>query len=48
MTGETRLVEVRRNVLKQNDILARDLRRRFEETGVFVASLARQSFSKRR
>jgi hydrogenase nickel incorporation protein HypB len=39
MTAETRLVEVRRNVLKQNDILARDLRRRFEETGVFVASL---------
>jgi hydrogenase nickel incorporation protein HypB len=39
MTAETRLVEVRRNVLKQNDILARDLRRRFEEAGVFVASL---------
>lgn len=39
MTGETRLVEVRRNVLKQNDILARALRTRFEDAGVFVASL---------
>lgn len=39
MTGETRLVEVRRNVLKQNDVLARTLRGRFEDTGVFVASL---------
>ncbi len=34
-----RLLEVRRNVLKHNDELARALRRRFEECGVFVASL---------
>jgi hydrogenase nickel incorporation protein HypB len=39
MTAETRLVEVRRDVLKQNDILARALRSRFEEAGVFVLSL---------
>jgi hydrogenase nickel incorporation protein HypB len=32
-------VEVRRNVLKQNDIVARDLRRRFQDAGVFVVSL---------
>jgi len=35
---QTRLVEVRQNVLKHNDILARELRVRFEEAGVFVAS----------
>jgi hydrogenase nickel incorporation protein HypB len=34
-----RLVEVREKVLKQNDLLARDLRRRFEEAGVYVVSL---------
>lgn len=34
-----RLVEVRRNVLKQNDVLAADLRRRYAEAGVFVTSL---------
>jgi hydrogenase nickel incorporation protein HypB len=34
-----RLLEVRKNVLKKNDELARDLRRRFEEAGVFVVSL---------
>lgn len=39
MTGEPRLVEVRRNVLKRNDLLARDLRRRFREAGVRVLSL---------
>jgi len=39
MTGVTRLVEVRQNLLKQNDIVARALRARFEEAGVFVASL---------
>jgi len=37
--SEPRLVEVRRNVLKQNDILARALRERFREKGVFVVSL---------
>jgi hydrogenase nickel incorporation protein HypB len=36
---EPRLVEVRRNVLKQNDVLARELRRRFREAGVCVVSL---------
>ncbi|HEY9505052.1 MAG TPA: hydrogenase nickel incorporation protein HypB [Gemmatimonadales bacterium] len=39
MSSEPRLVEVRRNILKQNDVLARELRRRFREAGVFVASL---------
>lgn len=36
---EPRLVEVRRNVLKQNDILARALREQFRGAGVFVVSL---------
>jgi hydrogenase nickel incorporation protein HypB len=35
----TRLVEVRKNVLKNNDLLARSLRQRFREAGVFVVSL---------
>ena len=39
MTREPRLVEVRRNVLKRNDLLARELRDRFREAGVFVVSL---------
>jgi hydrogenase nickel incorporation protein HypB len=39
MTLEPRLVEVRRNVLKQNDILARALRERFREAGVLAVSL---------
>src|SRR6516165_7212692 len=39
MSAEPRLVEVRRNVLKQNDIVARALRERFREAGVFVVSL---------
>jgi hydrogenase nickel incorporation protein HypB len=34
-----RLVEVRRNVLKKNDIAARELRDRFARTGTFVVSL---------
>jgi hydrogenase nickel incorporation protein HypB len=34
-----RLVEVRRNVLKKNDELARALRLRFAEAGVYVVSL---------
>jgi hydrogenase nickel incorporation protein HypB len=33
-----RLVEVRKNVLKHNDELARALRRRFAESGVYVVS----------
>ncbi len=39
MSTQPRLVEVRQNVLKQNDLLARDLRRRFREAGVSVVSL---------
>lgn len=38
MSG-TRLVEVRRNVLHKNDLLARALRERFERAGVSVVSL---------
>jgi len=34
-----RLVEVRKNVLKANDLVARDLRERFRTAGVFVVSL---------
>jgi hydrogenase nickel incorporation protein HypB len=34
-----RIVEIRQNVLKQNDTLARALRRRYEEAGVFVVNL---------
>src|SRR6202040_2833217 len=36
---EPRLVEVRKNVLKQNDVIARALRERFHRAGVFVVSL---------
>jgi hydrogenase nickel incorporation protein HypB len=43
MTTQThvapRLVEVRRNVLKQNDIVARALRERFRQAGVLAVSL---------
>jgi hydrogenase nickel incorporation protein HypB len=39
MSAEPRLVEVRKNVLKQNDIVARALRENFRKTGVFVVSL---------
>ena len=39
MSTQPRLVEVRQNVLKQNDLLARRLRERFREAGVFVVSL---------
>jgi hydrogenase nickel incorporation protein HypB len=39
MNSTPRLVEVRRNVLKQNDILARALRERFREAGVLAVSL---------
>lgn len=35
----TRIVEVRQHVLKKNDMLARELRRRFQAAGVFVVSL---------
>ena len=39
MSSQPRLVEVRQNVLKQNDLLARSLRQRFKEAGVVVISL---------
>ncbi len=39
MSPEPRLVEVRKNVLKQNDVVARALRTRFRSAGVFVVSL---------
>src|SRR5580693_6549055 len=35
----TRLIEVRQNILKRNDQVARELRRRFHDAGVFVISL---------
>jgi hydrogenase nickel incorporation protein HypB len=34
-----RLVEVRQRVLKQNDLVARELRQRFRDAGTFVVSL---------
>jgi hydrogenase nickel incorporation protein HypB len=39
MTREPRLVEVRRNILKQNDVIARELREQFTDAGVCVASM---------
>lgn len=36
---EPRMIEVRRNVLKQNDVIARALRDQFRAAGVFVVSL---------
>ncbi len=39
MTTEPRLVEVRRNILRQNDVGARALRERFRDAQVFVASV---------
>jgi hydrogenase nickel incorporation protein HypB len=39
MTSSPRIVEVRQNVLKRNDEIARGLRQRFKEQGVFVVSL---------
>jgi hydrogenase nickel incorporation protein HypB len=36
---EPRLLEVRKNVLKQNDVIARALRDRFHTAGVFVVTL---------
>jgi hydrogenase nickel incorporation protein HypB len=40
MTVVPRIAEVRQKVLKQNDLLARELRLRFKDSGVFVVSLA--------
>ena len=39
MNPEPRLLEVRKNVLKQNDVIARALRERFRAQGTFVVSL---------
>jgi hydrogenase nickel incorporation protein HypB len=39
MTGAPRIVEVRQNVLKHNDEIARGLRQRFRDASVFVVSL---------
>jgi hydrogenase nickel incorporation protein HypB len=39
MSSEPRLVEVRRNVMKKNDVLARALRERYRRAGLFVVSL---------
>src|SRR6516162_8699061 len=39
MSAETRLIQVRRHILKQNDVVARGLRDRFREAGVYVVSL---------
>src|ERR1700719_2545047 len=39
MSSGPRLIEVRKNVLKQNDVIARGLRDRFREAGVLAVSL---------
>ena len=39
MIAEPRMVEVRKNVLKQNDVIARALRERFREPGILAVSL---------
>jgi hydrogenase nickel incorporation protein HypB len=39
MNEQTRLVHVRQHVLKHNDVVARALRTRFHEAGVYVVSL---------
>jgi hydrogenase nickel incorporation protein HypB len=39
MKSTTRLIEVRQQVLKQNDLVARSLRERFHDAGVFTVSL---------
>jgi hydrogenase nickel incorporation protein HypB len=39
MKSSTRLVEVRQKILKQNDVVARELRQRFQDAGIFVISL---------
>ena len=39
MSAKTRMIEVRQNVLKQNDVVARALRQRFRGAGVFVVSM---------
>jgi hydrogenase nickel incorporation protein HypB len=39
MSSQTRLVEVRTKILKQNDVVARALREQFQQAGVTVVSL---------
>src|SRR3954464_11959002 len=39
MNPPTRLVEVRQNILKHNDLVARALRQQFQQAGVYVVSL---------
>jgi hydrogenase nickel incorporation protein HypB len=39
MKMRPRLVEVRQRVLKQNDLIARELRQRFLDSGIYVVSL---------
>jgi hydrogenase nickel incorporation protein HypB len=39
MTLNPRIVEIRQNVLKKNDLLARELRKRFQEAGVYVINM---------
>jgi hydrogenase nickel incorporation protein HypB len=39
MSATARLVEVRQNVMKHNDVLARSLRQRFQAQGVYVVSI---------
>jgi hydrogenase nickel incorporation protein HypB len=39
VSPRTRIIEVRQNVLKQNDLLARALRQRFRDAGMFVVSM---------
>jgi hydrogenase nickel incorporation protein HypB len=39
MSPEPRMVEVRKNVLKQNDVVARALRERFRDEGILAVSL---------
>lgn len=36
---QPRIVKIRENVLKKNDMLARELRKRFQENGVYVVNL---------
>lgn len=47
MTQEPRLVEVRKNILKQNDLVARELRAEFRRSNVFVVSLVSSPGSER-
>jgi hydrogenase nickel incorporation protein HypB len=39
MSAQTRIVEIRTKILKQNDVAARALRQRFDQAGVYVVSL---------